>query len=189
MKTAVAARDVLECKNFAESIPLLSRHESKTRQLGNRPAFTPSVTPMKKLPYCPLVAGVLFVVFGTNTLFQLTQHAEPFGLLFPLLWDLIMVAIGLGVILRCDIARRAGVIWGLFCVIASVVIGVAAIRWMLQVRTESLGYDRIFFVFLAVAFGFLFGVWQWRVLQSPAAREWVRPGHHPADAQPHNGTP
>jgi hypothetical protein len=143
---------------------------------------------MKKLPYCPLVAGALFVVFGTRTLFQLTHHTEPFGLLFPLLWDLIMVAIGLGIILRCDVARRAGVIWGIFCVVASVVIGVAAVRWIFQARSVPLGHDRIFFMFLAVAFGMLFGLWQWRVLQSPAAREWIRPGHHPSDPHLHTGT-
>lgn len=130
---------------------------------------------MKKLPYCPLLAGAFFVVFGIHTLLQLTHRTEPFGLLFPLLWDLTMVAIGLGIILRCDVARKAGVLWGIFCLVASVIIGIAAFRWVFQPRSVPLGHDRVFFMFLAVAFGLLFGLWQWRVLQSPAAREWTRP--------------
>ena len=133
---------------------------------------------MKKLPYCPLLAGAFFVVFGIHTLLQLTHRTEPFGLLFPLLWDLTMVAIGLGIILRCDVARKAGVLWGIFCLVASVVIGIAAFRWAFQPRSVPLGHDRLFFMFLAVAFGLLFGAWQWRVLQSPAAREWTRPSRH-----------
>jgi hypothetical protein len=130
---------------------------------------------MKKLPYWPLLAGAFFVVFGALTLFRLSQPNGPFGLLFPLLWDLSMVAIGLGIILRCDVARQAGVAWGIFCLIASVVIGFAAFRWAFQPRNVPLDRDRIFFMFLSVAFGLLFGIWQWWVLQSPAARSWSRP--------------
>jgi len=130
---------------------------------------------MKKLPYCPLVAGVLFVVFGTHTLLQFTRLTQPFGLLFPLLWDLMMVAIGLGVILRCDVARKAGVAWGAFCLGSSLVIGATTIRWVTQPRSVPLGNDRLFFIFLTLAFGLLFGVWQWKVLQSPAARDWRGP--------------
>lgn len=178
----MAAR--LNANNCAASFRLRPRHASETHQV-----FIGQVGyPMKKLPYCPLVAGVLFVVFGTHTLLQFTRLTEPFGLLFPLLWDLIMVAIGLGVILRCHVARKAGVAWGIFCLLSSVVIGLATVNWVLQPRGVPLGHDRVFFMFLAVAFGLLFGIWQWKVLQSPAARDWRRSEHHDPHPPFHKGT-
>jgi hypothetical protein len=130
---------------------------------------------MKKLPFCTLSAGALFVVLGTITLFSLAPRPEPFGLLFPLLWDLVMVGIGLGIIFRCEVARKAGVIWSIFCIIASLAVGVVAILWVLPQHAESLGTQRVVFMVVTIVFGLLFGAWQLRVLRSPTALSWTNP--------------
>lgn len=127
---------------------------------------------MKKLPFCALSAGALFAILGTLTLFYLAPRPEPFGLLFPLLWDLVMVGIGLGVIFRCEVARKAGVVWGIFCILVSLAVGVVAYLWILPQHPESLGTRRIVFMCLTVAFGVLFGAWQLLVLRHPTALPW-----------------
>lgn len=130
---------------------------------------------MKKLPLCTLCAGALFVVLGTIALLRLTPHPEPFGLLFPLLWDLAMVGIGLGIVFRCECARKAGIAWSVFCIVATLVVGGATVFWTLGQSDTSLGRDRLVFLGVTVAFGVLFGLWQLLVLRSPAAKEWTAP--------------
>ena len=127
---------------------------------------------MKKLPFCTLSAGALFVILGTLTVFYLAPRPEPFGLLFPLLWDLVMVGIGLGIIFRCEVARKAGMIWSIFCVLASLAVGVVVFLWVMPQHPESLGTRRIVFMFVTVIFGVLFGAWQLLVLRSPTALTW-----------------
>lgn len=133
---------------------------------------------MKKLPLCTLSAGGLFAILGTLTLLYLAPRPEPFGLLFPLLWDVVMVGIGLGIVFRCEVARKAGMVWSIFCIIASIAVGVVSVLWILPQHPESLGTQRIVFMFLAIAFGILFGVWQLMVLRNPSALPWTT--HTPA---------
>lgn len=130
---------------------------------------------MKKLPLCTLCAGALFVVLGTIALLRLTPKPDPFGLLFPLLWDLAMVGIGLGIVFRCDCARKAGIAWSIFCILATLGVGGATLFWTLGQADASLGRDRLVFLSVTIAFGVLFGLWQLLVLRSPAAREWTAP--------------
>ncbi|MEO6567902.1 MAG: hypothetical protein ABIO94_03995 [Opitutaceae bacterium] len=136
---------------------------------------------MKKLPFCALSAGALFVILGTLTVFFLAPRPEPFGLLFPLLWDLVMVGISLGIIFRCEVARKAGFVWSIFCIIASLGVGVVAYLWVIPQHPESLGTRRLVFMFMAVAFGVLFGVWQLIVLRHPTALPWAT---HPTPPPP-----
>ncbi|MSU69910.1 MAG: hypothetical protein EXS39_03880 [Opitutaceae bacterium] len=131
---------------------------------------------MKKLPYCTLLVGAIFVTFGIRELFRLKAHIEPFGLLFPLLWDLTMVVIGLGIIFRCNCARKAGLAWCIFCIVASLTVGVAALFWIMQPRHEPFSLDRMFFITLAVVFGVVFGAWQLKVLRSTSVEEWTNAG-------------
>lgn len=133
---------------------------------------------MKKLPLCTLVFGAVFAISGTVALIQNAPRPEPFPLFFPLMWDLIMVAIGGGIILRCDCARRAGIIWGAFCIVASLVIGAAAFGWLLPQHSEPLSTHRLVFMLVTVAFGLVFGVWQLFALNSPAVRSWTEPEPH-----------
>lgn len=128
---------------------------------------------MKKLPLCTLIAGVFFVFLGTFALLRLTPRPEPFGLLFPLLWDLAMVGMGLGIVFRCECARKAGIAWSIFCIIASLVIGASSIIWSLAQSDSSLGRDRLVFLGVTIAFGVLFGLWQLLVLRSTATRDWT----------------
>jgi hypothetical protein len=141
---------------------------------------------MKKLPLCTLLFGAIFAVSGTIALLQTAPRPEPFPLFFPLLWDLIMVGIGVGVILRCDCARRAGMIWGAFCIVASLVIGAAAFGWLWPQQSEPLGTHRLIFMCVTVGFGLVFGVWQLFALNSPSVRAWTEPEPH-VDA--HHGHP
>lgn len=136
---------------------------------------------MKKLPICTLCAGALFVVIGTIALLRLTPRPDPFGLLFPLLWDLAMVGIGLGIVFRCECARKAGIVWGIFCILATLGVGGATIFWTLGQSGAPMGRDRLIFLGVTIAFGVLFGLWQLLVLRSPAAQEWTAPtreSHH-----------
>ena len=57
----------------------------------------------------------------------LKAQIEPFGLLFPLLWDITMVGIGVSIILRAECSRKTGMAWCVFSLIASASVGVAAI--------------------------------------------------------------
>jgi tryptophan-rich sensory protein len=141
---------------------------------------------MKKLPLCTLLGGAAFAIAGTVSLLQLAPRPDPFPLFFPLMWDLIMVAIGAGLILRCDCARRAGIAWSVFCIIASLAIGTAAFGWLLPQHGEPLGTQRMIFMFVSVAFGLVFGVWQIFALNSPAVREWTEP-HRPEKHAHHHG--
>jgi hypothetical protein len=137
---------------------------------------------MKKLPICTLVAGALFVLIGTIALVQLTPGPEPFSLLFPLAWDLAMVGIGLGIVFRCECARKAGVAWSIFCILATLAVGGATFFWTARQSDAALGRDRLIFLGVTIAFGVLFGLWQWMVLRSQAAQEWTRSREQP---QPH----
>ena len=130
---------------------------------------------MKKLPLCTLSAGALFVLLGTFALLRLTPRPDPFGLLFPLLWDIAMVGIGLGIVFRCDCARKAGIAWSIFCILATLGVGGATIFWTLGQSDNALGRDRLVFLGVTIAFGVLFGLWQLLVLRSPAAQEWTQP--------------
>lgn len=132
---------------------------------------------MKKLPICTLCAGVLFVVVGTIALLRLTPRPEPFGLLFPLLWDLAMVGIGLGIVFRSECARKAGIAWSIFCIVATLGVGGATIFWTLGQSDNALGRDRLIFLGVTIAFGVLFGLWQLLVLRSPAAKAWTATPH------------
>jgi hypothetical protein len=138
--------------------------------------------PMKKLPYCTLVVGALFVTFGIRELFRLKAQIEPFGLLFPLLWDMTMVGIGVGIVLKADCGRKAGMCWCVFSLIASLFVGIAAIFWITHPRYVPFSLDRMFFVLLAVVFGLIFGIWQLLVLRGPAHKKHcdsVAPHAHP----------
>ncbi len=130
---------------------------------------------MKKLPLCTLSAGALFVTIGIIALVRLAPRPDPFGLLFPLVWDLAMVGIGLGIVFRSDCARKAGIAWSIFCIIATLGVGGATIFWALDQSNHSLGRDRLGFLAVTIAFGVLFGLWQLLVLRSPAAQEWTEP--------------
>lgn len=134
---------------------------------------------MKKLPLCTLTAGALFVVIGTIALFRLTPGPEPFSLLFPLLWDLAMVGIGLGIVFRCDCARKAGIAWSIFCIVATLAVGGATLYWARDQNDNALGRDRLVFLGVTIAFGVLFGLWQLLVLRSPAAKEWTAESRTP----------
>lgn len=146
---------------------------------------------MRKLPYCTLVVGAFFVIFGISELFRLKSHIEPFGLLFPLLWDIMMVMIGLGIIFRCNCARKAGMAWCIFCLAATVMVGIGALYWILHPRAEPFSMDRAFFVSLAVVFGLVYGAWQYRVLCKTSDEEWTEsaPPHSTAvkPHKPHTG--
>jgi len=147
---------------------------------------------MKKLPLCTLISGAVFAIAGTIALLKLAPRPEPFPLFFPLMWDAIMVGIGVGIILRCDCARKAGVIWGIFCILASLGIGAAAFDWLLPQQAEPMGPQRMFFMVVSVLFGLAFGVWQLFALNSPAVREWTHSSdhaksHHHHHHQPHHG--
>jgi hypothetical protein len=137
---------------------------------------------MKKLPLCTLLGGAAFAIFGTVALHQVAPRPDPFPLFFPLMWDLIMVAIGAGLILRCDCARKAGIAWGIFCILASLAIGASAFGWLLPQPNEPLSKQRLIFMFVSVAFGLLFGIWQLFALNSASVREWTgpSPGEKPA---------
>lgn len=138
---------------------------------------------MKKLPLCMLFSSAAFAIAGTVLLAQLAPHPEPFPLFFPLMWDLVMVGVGVGIVLRCDCARRAGLIWGVFCILASLAIGAVAFGWLWPQQHEALSTHRLIFMGVTVGFGLLFGVWQLFALNSPAVREWT---DAPATADPHS---
>lgn len=142
---------------------------------------------MKKLPLCALLCGAGFAIAGTILLAQLTPRPNPLVLFLPLFWDLIMVAIGAGVILRCDCSRRSGVVWGVFCILASIAIGAAAFDWLLPQQSEPLGNQRLLFMIVTVGFGLVFSIWQMFALHSPAVRAWTDPAHaDPHASQPHH---
>ena len=137
---------------------------------------------MKKLPFCALSAGAIFLVFGVSTIAYLAPHPEPFGLLFPLLWDMAMVGIGLCVIFRCAVARKAGFIWSVFCLLASLAVATAMVLWIIPQYPNSVGIRRIVFMTLTVGFGLVFSIWQLFVLRSPTALTWTTP------TPPHSGS-
>lgn len=142
---------------------------------------------MKKLPLCTLVCGAVFAISGTVALIENAPRPEPFPLFFPLMWDLIMVGIGVGIILRCDCARRAGMIWGVFCILASLGIGAAAFGWLLPQQAEPLGTHRLIFMLVTVGFGLVFGIWQLVAFNSPTVRDWTETNRHGNDhPQPHH---
>ncbi len=143
---------------------------------------------MKKLPLCTLSAGAIFLIFGVSTIAYLAPKPEPFGLLFPLLWDMAMVSIGLCVIFRCAVARKAGFVWSVFCLLASLAVGAAVVVWTMPQYPHSIGIRRIVFMGLTVGFGVVFSIWQLFVLRSPTALTWTTPTPtHPGTRQPHHG--
>lgn len=135
---------------------------------------------MKKLPFCALSAGALFAIFGFLTLFLLTPGPQPFRLLFPLFWDVAMVGISLGIVFRSECARKAGLVWGVFCIAATLAVGGATYLWAVRQSENALGRDRLVFLAVTVGFGVLFGLWQLVVLRNPASAEaWRMPHHEP----------
>ncbi len=137
-----------------------------------------------------LFSSAAFAIAGTVALAQFAPRPDPFPLFFPLLWDVIMVAVAVGIILRCDCARRAGIIWGVFCIIASLGIGAVALGWLLPQQTEPLGPQRLIFMCVTLAFGLLFGVWQMFALNSAEVRAWTESpgkGEPPSPSPAHHG--
>lgn len=133
---------------------------------------------MKKLPLCVLLSSALFAVAGTVILVQFAPHPDPFPLFFPLVWDVVMVGTAAGIVLRCDCARCAGIIWGVFCILASLAIGAAAFWWLLPQQAEPMGTPRLVFMLVTVAFGLIFGIWQLFAVNSPSVRSWTEHSHH-----------
>lgn len=144
---------------------------------------------MKKLPFCALLSGALFAIFGIVLLAQLAPRPDPLPLFLPLVWDAIMVTIGVGITLRCDCKRCAGIVWGIFCILASLALGAAAFGWLLPQKAEPLGTPRLVFMVVTIAFGVLFGIWQLFAVNSPAVRAWTNSHHDGHDhlSQPHHG--
>jgi hypothetical protein len=139
---------------------------------------------MKKFSVCALLGGALFAIGGTAALVELASRR--FGLLFlffPLAWDLVMVALGLCIVLRCECARRPAFVWGVFCVIASLVVGFASFDWLVPQQAEPPDTHRLIFMMLSVAFGLGFGVWQLFAFNSPELRMSTVDDH----AEPHHG--
>lgn len=132
---------------------------------------------MKKLPLCVLFGSAVFAIAGTVTLVQLAPQPEPFPLFFPLIWDLVMVGTAVSIVLRCDCARCAGIVWGVFCILASLAIGAAALLWLLPQQAEPLGTHRLVFMLVTVGFGLVFGIWQLFALNSPSVRSWADHAH------------
>lgn len=132
---------------------------------------------MKKLPLCVLFSSALFAIAGTITLIQIAPQPEPFPLFFPLMWDLIMVGTAASIVLRCDCRRCIGLIWGIFCILASLAIGAAAFFWLLPQQAEPLGTHRLVFMLVTVAFGLVFGIWQLFAVNSPSVRSLTDPAH------------
>ena len=159
----------------------------KARTL-KKPRLVVPPSPMKKLPFCTLLGGALFAVAGTVLLIQIVPEPEPFPLFLPLMWDLIMVAIGAGIILKCNYARRAGMAWGIFCIVASLAIGAAAFGWLLPQPPEALTTERHVFMFVTVTFGVIYGIWQFMTLRSPAMQAWTSDKNEDA-APPHATAP
>lgn len=124
---------------------------------------------MKKLPFCALSAGALFAIFGFLTLFLLTPGPQPFRLLFPLIWDVAMVGISLGIVFRSECARKAGIVWSIFCLAATLAVGAATYFWAMRQSDNALGRDRLVFLAVTIGFGVLFGLWQVITLRSHAA--------------------
>lgn len=140
---------------------------------------------MKKLPLCTLIGGAAFAISGTVALLHLAPRPDPFPLFFPLMWDLIMVAISAGLVLRCDCARRAGIAWGIFCILASLAIGAAAFGWLMPQNHEPLTPQRMIFMAVSVTFGVVFGIWQMFALNSPSVRAWTDASTHEKHAHHH----
>ena len=135
---------------------------------------------MKKLPLCALLGGALFAIIGTVLLLEFARRREPLLLSIPLVWDLVMVTIGAGVVLRCDCARRAGLLWGIFCIVASLLLGGTVFEWVLPKQADSTDPHRLVFLALSVGFGLVYGVWQLIAFNSPAVRAWTTPDNKPA---------
>ncbi len=136
---------------------------------------------MKKLPLCSLLGGALFAIAGTVVLLEYARRREPLLLSIPLVWDIVMVAIGAGVVLRCDCARRAGLVWGVFCIVASLLLGGAAFAWVLPQQGDTVDPHRLVFLVLSAAFGVIFGVWQLFAFNSTVVKAWTaaeQPGEH-----------
>jgi hypothetical protein len=95
-----------------------------------------------------------------------------------------MVAIGLSVMLRCDCARRAGLVWGIFCILATLFVGGTSFEWVLPQQAASTGTHRLIFVILSVGFGVVYGIWQLIAFYSPAVRAWTV--HHTHEHHDHS---
>jgi len=144
---------------------------------------------MKKLPLCTLIGGALFAIGGTIALLDLARRPEPLLLFFPLAWDLVMVAIGVGVILRYDCARRAGMVWGVFCLLASLAVGLACFSWLSPQQPDPPDAHRVIFTLLSVGFGVIFGIWQLVAFNGPEMRAWTASERTaaPVASEPHHG--
>lgn len=128
---------------------------------------------MKKLPLCVLLSSAVFAIAGTVLLLHVAPRPAPFPLFFPLVWDLVMVGAAASIVLRCDCARCTGIVWGVFCIFASLAIGAAAFWWLLPQQAEPHGTQRLVFMLVTVAFGLVFGVWQLFAVNSPSVRSWT----------------
>lgn len=132
---------------------------------------------MKKLSLCALTAGALFVVAGLVKLSHASPQPRPLPLFFPLMWDFAMVAIGSSCLFHCECARRAAILWSLFCVLASFAVGALALEWLLGQPETPLSVHRVIFMSLTTGFGFAYAVWQLVALRRPAGSEWDGAGH------------
>lgn len=136
----------------------------------------PSGYPMKKLSLCALIAGALFVVVGLVKLAHAAPQPRPLTLFFPLMWDFAMVAIGSGCLFHGECARRAAIVWSLFCVLASFAVGALALEWLLAQPESPMSIHRLIFMSLTTGFGFSYAVWQLLALRRrPAAARWSGP--------------
>jgi len=65
----------------------------------------------------------------------------------------------------------------------------AAFDWLLPQQAEPMGMQRLIFMFVSVAFGLVFGIWQLFALNSPSVRAWTEPERHTqhhSHSQPHH---
>ena len=58
-------------------------------------------------------------------------------------------------------------------------VGGATLFWTIGQSDNSLGRDRLAFLAVTIAFGVLFGLWQFLTLRSPAAQAWTAPTAQP----------
>jgi hypothetical protein len=127
---------------------------------------------MKKLSLCALMAGAVFVIAGLVKFAHAEPKPHPLPLFFPLMWDFAMVSIGSSCVFHCACARRAAVLWSIFCVLASTAVGALALEWLLGQPESPMSVHRLIFMSLSIGFGFAYAVWQALALRHPASDAW-----------------
>lgn len=117
-----------------------------------------------------MFVSLFFVISGGKAIYEFVPRSEPVGLILPLIPGIVLLAAGIGVLLRKEWARQV--------ISVSCWLGLAALCFLMiafSIRVGSgISMAKFLFGFVSCLLGSLLYWWMLSVVRSETIRSWIK---------------